>query len=90
MSLNLLCGISRCKSKYKKCSTVDTHARKQRLPRGNWNITPHPVVEDEGPGEEIIARATRCDAAHLRLWVPNELRCLKIACDVLRLKVQHA
>ena len=37
-----------------------------------------------------IARATRCDAAHLRWWVPNELRYLKFACDVLRLKVQHA
>ena len=31
-----------------------------------------------------IARATRCDAAHLRWCVQKGLRCLKIACDVLR------
>ena len=30
------------------------------------------------------ARATRCDAAHLRWCVQKGLRCLKIAFDVLR------
>ena len=47
-------------------------------------------VQHRSVWPRLIARATRCDAAHLRWWVQNELRCLKIACDVLRLKVQHA
>ena len=25
------------------------------LAGGNWNITPHPVIGDEGPGKEITA-----------------------------------
>ena len=32
----------------------------------------------------VLARATRCDAAHLRWCFIKGLRCLKIACDVLR------
>ena len=36
-------------------STVDTQAGEQRPTRGNWNITPHPVVGGEGPGEGITA-----------------------------------
>ena len=35
--------------------SVDTLTGKQHPARGNWNITPHPVVGDEGPGEEITA-----------------------------------
>ena len=38
----------------------------------------------------LIAWATRCDAAHLQLCIPMVLQCLKIACNVLRLKVHHA
>ena len=34
---------------------MHTLAGKQRPARGNWNITPHPVVGAEGPGEGINA-----------------------------------
>ena len=35
--------------------TVYTLTGKQRHARVNWNITPPPVVRDEGPVEEITA-----------------------------------
>ena len=36
-----------------------------------------------------IGPATRCDTAHLRWDVLKALRCIKIACDVLRCIFQH-
>ena len=36
-----------------------------------------------------IGPATRCDAAHPRWDVLKHLRCIKIACDVLRCIFQH-
>ena len=35
--------------------SVDTLSGKQHPARGNWIITPHPVVRDKGPGEGITA-----------------------------------
>ena len=53
----------------------------QRLWNTPWQVC---SIAACGPGLLPIARATRCNAIHLRWCVPNVLRCLKIACDVLR------
>ena len=43
-----------------------------------------------GPLDMVpIGPATRCDAVHSRWDVPNLLRYIKIACDVLRCIFQH-
>ena len=42
-----------------------------------------------GCGFQPIGPATHCDAAHLRWGVLNPLRCITIACDVLRYIFQH-
>ena len=50
--------------------------------KGKYYIFNIILIRAKGP-------ATRCDIAHLRWDVLKPLRCIKIACDVLRCILQH-